>query len=125
MEVGRSHELMVGRRMVLAKIVALVDRARTPKNVKLTLGDTILDPVKAHVNGLGTTLTDVVVGDANGSAVVSLHRSGRLGVTKLLETNANGLGILAVVEGSGKFSFRSTGKHFLGDLAQNMDGTVG
>jgi hypothetical protein len=66
--------------MVFREIIRAGETAFFPTNYKLALADTVANPVKAHVNGLGSFLLDSVVGDAGGSAVVSLDWGGGLGV---------------------------------------------
>ena len=71
---------MVRGGMVFREIIRAVVTAFFPTDYKLALADTVADPVKAHVNGLGSFLLDSVVGDAGGGAVVGLDWGGGLGV---------------------------------------------
>jgi hypothetical protein len=71
---------MVRGQMVFREIIRAVETAFFPTNYKLALADTIANPVKVHVNGLGSFLFDSVVGNAGGGAVVSLDGGGGLGV---------------------------------------------
>ena len=58
--------------MMLGKVVRFVEAAALPIDMELALADTIANPVEAHIDSFGTLLFDSVVGDAGGSAVVSL-----------------------------------------------------
>ena len=77
-EVSGADQAMMGREMVLGKVISKVLRARTPIHNVVALADTILYPIKAHVHGFGLTLAGVSVGDAVCAGVVSLDRSGGL-----------------------------------------------
>ena len=77
-KVDGTHFTVVGGRVVLGEVVTFVVLARLPKNVKLALSDTIMDPVKAHVNGLGPFLFHCVIYDSFSTGIVSLDGSGRL-----------------------------------------------
>ena len=41
---------------MLGKVVPMVFFARAPDNLALAMLDTVLEPVKAHVNGFGAAL---------------------------------------------------------------------
>ena len=47
-QVGRSHDTVMGRRLVLGEIVTKVSAAGFPINEKLTLPGAFLDPIEAH-----------------------------------------------------------------------------
>ena len=68
---------------MLAQVVSLVGGARAPVDSELALLDAVLEPVEAHVDGLGTTLFDCAVHDALCAFVVGLDGSGGLGMAKL------------------------------------------
>jgi hypothetical protein len=71
---------MVRGHMVFCEIISVVETAFFPINDKLALADTITNPIKLHVDGLGSLLFDDVIGNAGGGAVVCLDWGGRLGV---------------------------------------------
>ena len=56
MQVGRSHNTVMGRRVVLGEIVTKVSAAGFPINEKLTLPGVVLDPIEAHIDGFGSFL---------------------------------------------------------------------
>ena len=78
LEVSGEDQTMMGRGMVLGKEISEVLRARTPIHYVVSLADTILYPIKAHVHGFGLALAGGPVGDAGCAGVVSLDRSGGL-----------------------------------------------
>ena len=49
-------------------------------NVEMSLGDTVLYPVKTHVHGFGSLELDGLVTDADGCGVVTEDSGGRLRV---------------------------------------------
>jgi len=84
--------------MVFGKIIGAVGVARSPKDVKLSLSDTIPDPIEAHVDGFGPFLFDGVIGNAASSAVVGLEWCGWLRVAKFIQGNAHGTNGLCIQE---------------------------
>ena len=59
----------------------------SPVDLKLSLSDTIANPIKSHVDGFGAPLFDRVGGDSAGSVVVGDNRRGGLGVPHFFEGN--------------------------------------
>ena len=49
-QVGGPDGLMMGRRMVFGKVVGTIRLAFAPINLKLTLANTIANPVKTHID---------------------------------------------------------------------------
>ena len=66
--------------MVFCKIISTIEAAFLPVDMKLALADAIADPIEAHVDCLRSFLFDGVIGDAAGSAIVSLEWCGQLWV---------------------------------------------
>jgi hypothetical protein len=58
LEIMISHELMMRRRKMLGEIVTVVVLSGSPVEVELALGNSILQPVIAHVEGFGTLHAD-------------------------------------------------------------------
>ena len=83
---------------MLAQVVSLVGGARAPVDSELALLDAVLEPVEAHVDGLGTTLFDCAVHDALCAFVVGLDGSGRLRMAKFDEGLVDGAACLGIVE---------------------------
>ena len=69
--------------MVFGKIVGQVSRPGSPIHVELFLIDPVLDPVEAHVHGLGALLLQLSVGKASGGGVINLYWGGWLGMAHL------------------------------------------
>ena len=51
MQVDRSYNMVMGRRVVLGEIVTEVSAAGFPINEKLALPGAVLDPIEAHIDG--------------------------------------------------------------------------
>jgi hypothetical protein len=104
----------------------LVQEALSPIDVKVALADTVTNPVKAHVDCLGTFLFDCVIGNSGSSAVVSLYGSGWLGImSEFFKAGAKWACLFAIVEEGSKFSFGGAGYDFMEDLAQDVDCPIG
>ena len=52
-QVGRSHNTVMGRGVVLGEIITKVSAAGFPINDKLALPGAVLDPIEAHIDGSG------------------------------------------------------------------------
>ncbi len=83
---------------MLAQVVSLVGGARAPVDAELALLDSVLEPVEAHVNGLGTTLFDCAVHNAFCAFVVGLDGSDGLWMAEFNEGLADGATCLGIVE---------------------------
>ena len=90
LEVSGADQAMMGRGMVLDKLISKVLGAGTPIHDVVSLADTILYPIKARVRGFGLVLAGGPVGDAGGAGVVSLDWSGGLLAAHFFQGNAQG-----------------------------------
>ena len=70
-QVGRSHDTVMGRRVVLGEIVTKVSAAGFPINEKLTLPGAVLDPIEAHIYGFGYFLLYGAICETFGGRVVN------------------------------------------------------
>ena len=61
MEVHLSNGTVVSYRVVLCEVVTLVVSSFPPVDAKLSLVDTVPDPVKPHVHCFGSTLFHGIV----------------------------------------------------------------
>lgn len=93
--------------MVLGEVIGEIVFAFGPIDKKMALADAITDPIKTHVDGLGATLFDGVIGNAGSTSIVSVNTCGILRVSKFGQSDAKGSAILQVVEKRAKFSFSS------------------
>ena len=75
---------MIGGPEVLGEVVTEVFTSGLPLDKKLTLFDTVSNPVESHVYRLGTILLDGVIRNSDSTRVVCLYGCGRLGMTKLI-----------------------------------------
>ena len=53
-QVGRSHNTVMDRKLLLGEVVTEVSASGFPINEKLALPGAVLDPVEAHVDGFGS-----------------------------------------------------------------------
>ena len=53
MKMNRAHGAMMVRGVILCEVVTNIGAARAPVNEELATTGTILNPIKAHVNGFG------------------------------------------------------------------------
>jgi hypothetical protein len=69
---------------MFGKVVRPVGWTWVPKYMELLLIDSILNPIRSHVHGLGFSLADFVVGKTIGGGIVNLNRGGRLRMSHFL-----------------------------------------
>ena len=105
MKIARAHSLVTSGRMLFGEVVSKVATARGPIYVELALFDSITDPVKTHIHGLGLLLFYCVVDDANGCGVVCLDGGGWLGMVHFFESSAKGGCFFGVEKKSSNFGF--------------------
>ena len=87
-QVGRSHDTVMGRRVVLGEIVTEVSAAGFPIDEKLTLPGAVLDPIEAHIDGFGYFLLYGSICETFRGRVVDTDWSWWLWVPKFLEGSA-------------------------------------
>ena len=75
-----AHINVVLSGMMFCVVVCIVFAAFAPIDEELIVGDTVADPVEAHVDGFGSALLDGVVGESNCNFIVGLDGSCRLGM---------------------------------------------
>jgi hypothetical protein len=95
--------------VVLGEVVGKVVRAFSPMYVKLSLSDTVANPVEAHAEGLGSLVLDGIVSDAFRALVVGLDRRDELRMAELGERGADHAAVLGVEEQGGKLGVRGGG----------------
>ena len=124
LQVGRSHNTVMGRGVVIGIIVTKVSVARIPMNERLTLPDAVLDPIEAHIDGFGSFLLYGAVCETFRGRVVDADWSWWFRVPKFLEGSVYWHGLLAIVKSSTNFGF-SGGRHHVGeDIGDGMDRAV-
>ncbi len=67
----------------LGEVVRDVAKAFDVSYGELQLGNPILNPIKAHVAGLGELLLDGPIGETYGDLIVAMYRRWGLGVSKV------------------------------------------
>ncbi len=123
-QVDGPHLPVVYCRMVLTEVVCQVGGAWAPVDVVLALVNTILEPIKTHVDGLGASLLDGSGEDALRREVVGLQGCGGLIMAEVLEYLAQWAGLLGVDVGGADFGFGRRSHHIAHDLDDEMDGAV-
>jgi len=118
------HEAMMGWGVMLGKVVSQIVGATAPMDKELLLLDVIADPIKAHVNGLGTPLPDGVINDTGGTGIVCLNGCGRLGVAKILKGGVEPSCILGIIEQGAHFGLRCRGQDHTHIGTCCMDGSI-
>ena len=120
-QVGRSHDTVMGRRVVLGEIVTEVSADRFQINEKLTLRGAVLDPIEAHIDGFGSFLLYGAVCETLRGRVLVADWSWWLRVPYLLEGSAYRHGLLAVVKSGTNFSLIGGRHHVVKDLGDDME----
>jgi len=123
-EICWAQGLMMRIWVVLGEVICFVGSTWSPKDVILALMDMITNPIEAHVNGLGPFLLDVVIGNASDSGIVHLNRGGGLGMSKFVESNAQGTCMFGIEKQHAKFGLGSTCQDWLHDLIEHINGSV-
>ena len=90
---------------MLCKVICQISVTGPPVHFELFLSDSVLDPVKSHVHGLGAVLFDLLVGESCQSSVVNLDWSRRLGMTHLVKGNAQRCSLIGIFEKDTAFGF--------------------
>ena len=123
-QVGRSNNTVLGRRVVLGEIVAEVSSARFPINEKLALPGAFLDPIEANIDGFGYFFLYGAVCETFRGRVVDADWSWWLQVPNFLESSAYRHGLLAIVKSATNFGFSGGRHNVVKDLGDNMDRSI-
>ena len=89
---------MVRWEMMFTEIISFVRLTLSPIYYELPLSDSVSNPIKTHIDGLGALLGHGVVGDPDRSAVIGGDWGGRLSVVQDDEKSAQWARFLPVVE---------------------------
>ena len=119
-QLGRSHDTVMGRRVGLGKIVTEFSAAGFPINEKLTLPGAVLDPIEAHIDGFGSFLLYGAICETFRGRVVDADWSWWLWVTEFLEGSAYCHGLLDVGKSGTNFSLSGGRHHVVKDLGYGM-----
>ena len=90
------HGLVVVWWVVFCVIVPHVVSSWHPIDEELSLLDSILDPIEAHINGFGSFLFDGLVGKASSHCVINLDWGWWLRMAHFDESGTEDFGGLAV-----------------------------
>ena len=125
MEKMRSHNLVVRGGMMLGEVVTKICFPGLLVNDELALLYLILDPMEAHVNGLGLFLFDLLVGKTDCHRIVDLDWGRRLGVAHVDEGLLDGDGFLTIEVGAANLHLHGRAHDMPEDLAEGMEGAIG
>ena len=123
-QVGREYTAVMGRRVVLGKVVTKVSAAGFSIKEKLDLPGAVLDPIEAHVDGFRYFSFDCAVGEAFSGGVVDADWSQCLWVPELCEGSAYRQGLLTIMEGGADFGFIGGHHHVVENLGDGVDRAV-
>ena len=104
--------------------VGQVGFTRSVIDQELALPDTVLEPVPAHVHGLGPFLLHGPVGETVGRGVVDLDRRGGLGMSQFLQRGAHWYSVLGVEIGSPDLGLGGGSHDYINDGAECVDGSI-
>jgi len=110
--------------MMLSEVICMIGVSGLPENVKLSLSYLVSDPIKLHVNCLGSFLFECVIGNSTSCAVVCLQWCGQLWMSKFFQCNAERTCMLGIEKKCSQFSFSCTGHHIAHDLAEDVYGSI-
>ena len=91
----------------------------------VTLFDTVYYPVEHHIYCLVMLLLDSINRNSDSILVVCLYVSVRVGMTKIIQGDANGDCLFCMEEECSKFCFQCRCKNMLDDGGVYMDITIG
>ena len=97
MEIVRAHQHMMGSGMMFSEIISTIQTPFFPVYKKLALANPIAYPVITHIHSFGAFLSDGIIGNATGSAIIGDNTGRRLGMTKLNKNVANSICLFAMI----------------------------
>ncbi len=127
MKVLTAHEFMMGGRMVLGKVISAVELSWGPVQVELLLGNTIFEPVIAHVKSFGFFHADCGVENTVSRGIVGFQGSAsrRLFVAHFFKGSDHGNSLLGVEKKTTGFGFGGRGSNSANGFAEDMNSTIG
>ena len=100
---------------MLGEIIGIIILARAPVDEKLTLVNSVPDPVEAHVHCSGSSEFASLVGNLVCSCVVCGERCWLLWMSHFVEDGANDSAFFGIEEEGTKFSFSCRGHDMFDD----------
>lgn len=123
-----TYSAMMCMGVMLGEVVCLVLSTRAPNDVEVSLIDSVTNPVVPHVDRFRSSLLHFIICDAPCAFVVCGDWGGRLGMTEVVESGAEGFGVFGVVEERAEFCFGCGGKDVLhrgrDDVDRAIDGRL-
>ncbi len=120
-----GHEGLVplhGKR--LGEEVSEIVGSLLPCNDKVTLVNAVAQPVKSHVDGLGSLGLYRVVGHAHGTFIVAKDESGWLGVAENMKNGADPFADLGIDECGTILGFERGRHDHVNYVAQSVNGAI-
>ena len=106
---------------MLGKIISQVVSSSPPVDNELTLVDPVSDPIKSHVNGLGTSLLDGVIGNARSTGIVSLDEGCLLGMACVFQGCPKHNTIFGIEKKGSQFGFSGGSQDGFDDGTVSVD----
>ena len=116
--------MVVAGRMVFGVIIYQIGCTWTPIDKEVSLMRMVLYPIKVHVHGFGSSLSDAGVNNTSGGIVISADGGGRLRPSHFFEGYTDRACVLTVDEEATEFGFRRRRDYVLECSAFYMDGSV-
>jgi hypothetical protein len=123
-DIKRTESLVMGRGVVLCKVVTQVCVTGVPADVELSLLDAVLDPLVAHIHSLGSFLENIFVCNSICCGVVGFELSSVLGVSHFLECFARDSAIFGIDKQGTILGFSNGGDTMFEDSCLAQQGSI-
>ena len=122
-----SFHFVMRRRKMFSEVISGIGGTRGPVKTELFVGNTMTEPMVAHIECLGAFHVDLGLKNIVGSRIVSFKRGAisRLRVTHFGESSDKWDGLLSVEEETASFGFSGGSGDAAESLAENMYRTIG
>ena len=125
MDVSGADLAVMHGGMMFGEVVTQVVSTFAPVHEELSLSNTVLNPIKAHVHGFGLALSHSTIGDASSTGIVSLYRCRWLRPSHFEENVADHDPVFSIVKKASEFGFCGRGHDIFEYVADGVDGPVG
>eukprot|EP00978_Attheya_sp_CCMP212_P005112 scaffold11298_cov50-Attheya_sp.AAC.3 len=116
-EISGAHATMVQGCVMFGKVICQISSAFPPVDMELAFCSSILEPVKAHVDGFGAALFDCVIDDASRTAGVDLKGCRWLGMAHFFQDDTEDDSFAGIEETRAEFCFGGGGQDDVEDGA--------
>jgi hypothetical protein len=118
------HGFDVIRRVMFGEGIGQVVLAGPIVHQELALACAVLEPMTAHVHGLGAFLLHRAVGKPFGGGIVNLHGGGWLWVAHLGERVDDGHSVLGIQIAGANFGLSGGANYDINEFSQGKHGTI-